>query len=331
MLSVISSAFFTTTEKMAHFGYISLILCLLASANAISRCNDDRDCPEKEYCYDVSHRCSNYTICSRYNRLEGKESARHPSNCGPCISGYEAEISTIGEPNDICKKTVIAQKEDESDTNKTIYTWLYSSMIIIVIGAILLCTFMRKPCKKLLDIHMRKNSSWTNMCNFGPSAPPLGTGSYIEVGGSPHYTAIMNNNDKYMDKNKLVAATPFHNPDWIKPNPNYNEPQEIPEQVLTPEPIPPEEDTNPSSWTPEQTSELVPTRPFAQFNAETRDNAMNAVLVQRNCPAVSTISENNDSTSENTDSQSNSDHIRGPNILISQKITMNVNVVNGDY
>lgn len=59
---------------------------------------------------------------------------------------------------------------------------------------------------------------------------------------------------------------------------------------------------------------------------------MNAVLVQRNCPtAVSTISESNDSTSETTDSQSNSDHIRGPNILISQKITMNVNVVNGDY
>lgn len=63
----------------------------------------------------------------------------------------------------------------------------------------------------------------------------------------------MNNNDKYMDKNRLVAATPFHSPDWIKPNPNYNvhESQEIPEQASTPEPIPPEEDTNPSSWTPE--------------------------------------------------------------------------------
>ena len=80
-----------------------------------------------------------------------------------------------------------------------------------------------------------------------------------------------------------------------------------------------------------QSSGPIASRPFSQFNLEQRDNVMNAVLAQRNCPSVSPILENSDSNSESTDSQSHSDHIRGPNILISQKINVNVNVLNGDF
>ena len=80
-------------------------------------------------------------------------------------------------------------------------------------------------------------------------------GAFIEVGESQHFSTITNNNHNYMDKNKLVAATPFNNPDWIKSNPDYNvqvnDSLDIPEQPASPPTLPPEEDTNPSSWTPE--------------------------------------------------------------------------------
>ncbi|XP_033213285.1 uncharacterized protein LOC117170561 isoform X3 [Belonocnema kinseyi] len=315
-------------------GYFILFLCALATTNAISTCNGDSDCPDNQYCYDVSQHCVNYTKCSRYNRHEGKDHARHPSQCGSCLSGYTAEILSTGETADVCSKTLIAQNGEESIIKKKpLLIWLGSATAICIIAAIIFLILMKKRTGSLLNAHMRDNGcrTWTNI--FGPSAPPLETGAFIEVGESQPYSAITNNNHNYMDKNKLVSATPFNSPDWIKSNPDYdvqvNDSLDIPEQPASPPALPPEEDTNPSSWTPQQTTGPISSRPFSQFSAE-RDNAMNAVLVQRNCPTATPISENGDSTSEATDSQSHSDH-RGPNILISQKITMNVNVLNGDF
>jgi len=53
----------------------------------VEGCKQDEDCPEKQYCYKLSKHCVNYTICSRYNRLETDKLARNPSQCGPCIAG----------------------------------------------------------------------------------------------------------------------------------------------------------------------------------------------------------------------------------------------------
>jgi len=50
-------------------------------------CNEDKDCLDLQYCYDISKRCVNYTLCNTYNRVEAEVHARNPDQCGPCIEG----------------------------------------------------------------------------------------------------------------------------------------------------------------------------------------------------------------------------------------------------
>lgn len=65
---------------------------------------------------------------------------------------------------------------------------------------------------------------------------------------------------------------------------------------------------------------------------------MNTILVQANNPSSSNDStqennnnnNNNGSTSESSNAQNNRENIRISNILISQKISMNVNLLNDD-
>lgn len=75
----------------------------------------------------------------------------------------------------------------------------------------------------------------------------------------PTYTTVYKNKKSSIDKNNLVSAMGYMPPNWITVNPNYeqqlnNEAQGyVSDQVTHPltEPIPPDEDTNPSSWTPQ--------------------------------------------------------------------------------
>lgn len=80
------------------------------------------------------------------------------------------------------------------------------------------------------------------------SGPFIGFGEQINLKN-------MNNNRNEIDKNILVAASPFKAPTWIQINPSYG--RDSPSDHLDPPndqlpaPISQEEDTNPSSWTPE--------------------------------------------------------------------------------
>lgn len=73
------------------------------------------------------------------------------------------------------------------------------------------------------------------------------------------------------------------------------------------------------------------------YEIEQMDNSLNAILVESNNPSSSNPTEensnnnNNDgSTPESSNTQNNREHVRISNILISQKISMNVNLLNGD-
>ena len=68
------------------------------------------------------------------------------------------------------------------------------------------------------------------------------------------------------------------------------------------------------------------------------DNNLNTILIQANDPSSSNSAQeennnnnnNNGSTSESSNTQSGREHVRISNVLISQKISMNVNLLNGD-
>lgn len=68
------------------------------------------------------------------------------------------------------------------------------------------------------------------------------------------------------------------------------------------------------------------------------DNILNTTLIQTDNPSSSNSQEDNnnnntnndDSRSESSNTQNNREHIRISNILISQKISMNVNLLNND-
>lgn len=68
------------------------------------------------------------------------------------------------------------------------------------------------------------------------------------------------------------------------------------------------------------------------------DNNLNTILIQANNPSSSNSTQeennnnnnNNGSTSESSNTQGGREHVRISNVLISQKISMNVNLLNGD-
>ncbi|EZA46918.1 hypothetical protein X777_00686, partial [Ooceraea biroi] len=89
----------------------------------VEACKQDEDCPEKQYCYKLSGHCVNYTICSRYNRVETDKLARNPFQCGPCFEGYTNEVLANGHDGSYCAKKI--QTENSLSTiDQTALIWL---------------------------------------------------------------------------------------------------------------------------------------------------------------------------------------------------------------
>ncbi|XP_072755104.1 uncharacterized protein [Anoplolepis gracilipes] len=96
-------------------------------------CNDDKDCPFEQFCY-VSKRCVDYLDCSRYNRMKGQILAREPSQCGPCIKGYEFEILANGQQTRSCK--YIQNEADVSNKNQV--TIIVVSIVTVILLILIL-------------------------------------------------------------------------------------------------------------------------------------------------------------------------------------------------
>lgn len=257
--------------------------------------------------------------------------SRNPSQCGPCVAGYTAEILITGETATICKKSLEEKAVEKEWIETPLTIWIsVVAVVVFILGAIALF-FMKKRSEDRRGETLKK---WNDcVCVFGPSAPPVPENSpFVVVDTSQPRTICNNNNETSRDSNKLLRARPYNEPDWIRTNPNYGQhfdDAEVSEPTPAPQ-LPPEEDTNPSSWTPEQLSIQVPPRPFSQFSSEQRDNVMNANL-DESCPVVVSESAGSSGSSGSGESRETGDRSRAPNVLISQKITMNLNVLNSDY
>ncbi|CAK9803051.1 hypothetical protein ANTPLA_LOCUS3429 [Anthophora plagiata] len=153
-------------------------------------------------------------------------------------------------------------------------------------------------------------------------------------------TVPFNNNKILKDKNNLVRAAAFTPPDWVRADPNYennlnndnvNEMDQSHSMVELAESA----DNQPDNWTSEQLTIQVPNE------VEQVDNSLNVALIQTNNPPLSNVTEednnndnnnnsNNDSRPESSNTQSSGERVRAPNIWISQKISMNVNLLDSD-
>ncbi|XP_074114485.1 uncharacterized protein LOC141537400 [Cotesia typhae] len=313
----------------------------------IFSCNSDSDCSLHQYCYQLSQQCVNYTVCKRYNRLEGENKAKSESQCGECISGYKAEILATGVPEAFCKKinSVPGTTETPFIDNKTFSIGIYVASGVILL--LLVLSIFTLLVKKRGYIHgnkkwFRQIGSW----NFNPTAPPLDSGEmylstkYYSDDDPPIYSSVINNNNSPTDKNRLVRAAPCHPPTWVDPNPNYrdDDPDTSGNTTTTTSTSTnvfaslqvEDEDTTPSVWTPEEVTVQVPARAFHQFATEQRDNVLNNVLVRGDCSSSSESPEETGPTprAQNNNSRTNNDNYRGPSVQINQMITLNM--VNND-
>ncbi|XP_012288860.1 uncharacterized protein LOC105704330 [Orussus abietinus] len=302
----------------------------MPSLEGRNMCKGDEDCSEKQYCYDVSGFCVDYTLCSRYNRQEAQTYSRHPSQCGPCISGYNAEVLSTGEVSSLCKRITsdLETAELHQNTSNAMFTLVGSISIFVVLGIIISITVLKK-------VFFSRSNDACDKCpstrSFDPSAPPVENNHLIEF-ELPLHPPASNNNENLKDRNKLVNATPFKEPDWIRGNSSYEQHLRADSpnaavQLLPQQQLQSIEESDHNTWSQEQGAVQESSQPFA---VEQRDNDMNAAFNQRIRPLPSSEGEsNNASDSGNSHESDNQSSVR--NFLISQKITMNLNVLNGDY
>lgn len=301
-------------------------------------CRDDGDCSDKQYCYHVSERCVDYTQCNRYNRLENHEKkSRDPSQCGPCLTGYIAEKLGTGEMALFCRKTNAQQDIPEVvklDNTMIIYsvigTFLFS--IIAVFGILL---FKRRRSKRQRNMVKPRDELGV----MEPTAPPLENSPFIRC--KKELSPVPFNNNKILkDKNDLVRAVGFVPPSWVHTNSNYeyDMSNDNVDAIGQQHPVSEPTDNRSNNLMPEQLAYEVTNGNLAGYEIEQADNSLNTILVQANNPSSSNDStqennnnnNNNGSTSESSNTQNNRENIRISNILISQKISMNVNLLNDD-
>lgn len=320
-------------------------------------CREDDDCSDKQYCY-MSGQCVDYTQCSRYNRQEGPRRSRDPSQCGPCLSGYSTEKLGTGGMALLCKKVNLKANSIEPAriSNAVIITYIAGIFIILLIMLILFLFLWKKffPRQEIRCL------PWVEKHHLvQPTAPPAENNPFI-VFPDTATTAPLNNNHKLRDKNLLVRAIPFIERDRVRVNPNYEynlSDDDLNALEESDASIQPPAINNPNSWTPRESAVEIEDASLGDHGLEHRDNAMNTALVRSNYPSSSEVSnignsnieENIDSyqsgntndgsnqdnngnarDSEANDSQNRRERVKASNILITQRISMNINLVNND-
>ncbi|XP_048508919.1 uncharacterized protein LOC105690610 isoform X1 [Athalia rosae] len=318
---------------------VLVFMQLISTTIAQSDCNDDKDCLQNQYCYEASKLCANYTICMRYNRLEGSKPARHGRQCGACLEGYSAV--KITESNQLeaesCTKNAIVHNEN-NDRNtgnnqdgdnvmeKIQYHWLVVLFVGLIISAAS-CGFVKlfSRCKNRdLSADTESNSSRITQTPTEASAPPLSvsqnnnnypfTYGNLEEGVPLTYT---------VNSEVPVKARAFCNPDWVQADPTYNREGNFAIEPAHNNPPSNDEDTVPSSWTPGEVTVSVSNRPFSGLTSEQHDNTTNLALDRLVCPP-STDSQANHEDRQNFNDANPADrrgnHLQQINISINQHI-----------
>ncbi|XP_015123238.1 uncharacterized protein LOC107045455 isoform X2 [Diachasma alloeum] len=312
------------------FGFIMFMAIMALGAATETSCQDEGDCPPHQFCYDVSNICVHYTNCSQYNREEGAEKAQNPSQCGKCLEGYASNTVATGEEEPVCKSKV-QLPVDPPVIDDNSQWWIYMASGIPCVSIVgLLIYFLRKRLTDGDEKWFKTIGTW----KFTPSAPPQENAYHLQ---QPFYTdeeppiysaVITSNNNNNNVKERLVNAMPTTPPSWVQVDPSYDEEDGTVNTsgstaISTTIEVE-DEETTPSSWTPENVSVQVPSRPFLQFAPEQRDNVLNAVLVRGDCGSNSTPQDATPEPSPESREGARGNTYRGPNVQINQMITLNM-------
>ncbi|XP_034936874.1 uncharacterized protein [Chelonus insularis] len=283
-----------------------VILYFIGSINPIAavdkNCENDADCSSNQYCYKTSYKCVNYTKCSIYFRQEGEKQAQSSSQCGPCLPGYTAELLTTGKPAEFCNKNSGHAPNDIIG----VVVYIIGSLAIIIL-IVVVALLLRRPTN---FYNKSKLLPYFKKCSSIPTAPiPDNDNCYSQppyFDGPPDYS-VTNNNHSVKDQNRLLQALPTVTPAWIEKNPNYTGRDDLDASSTVSNNVPEDEETNPSSWTPEGVTTIqVPARPFHQFASEQRDNVINHVTVREDC--ASNSGPNEETTHEPTPEPTDNSH-----------------------
>ncbi|XP_076246295.1 uncharacterized protein LOC143186495 [Calliopsis andreniformis] len=299
-------------------------------------CHNDSDCSAEQYCYQVSERCVDYTICNRYNREENKKRARNPSQCGPCLPGYAAEKLSTGDIATLCRKiNANGSAPDIPQTGNNVTSYLTGSgiFLICILLAMAIGIFYKRWSRRRPK-HQGDLEKYGDLCTVKPSAPPIENCPFIDYGRKLPYVPF--NNKNLQDKNRLVSASGFKAPSWINSNPNYeanlnNDSTNVMEQLQSVTELSSNGD-NSNAWTSEQLTPARGTR--TEYEIEEVDNNANAILSSENISTNesrnyntnngNTNSNNNNSSTSENNSEDDREHVRASNVL---SMSMNLNVL----
>ncbi|XP_011302807.1 uncharacterized protein [Fopius arisanus] len=313
---------------------LMMLMAIMALGAATETpCEDDGDCPPHQFCYDVSNICVNYSNCSQFNREEGEEKAQSPLQCGKCLEGYASNTLATGEEEPVCKRK-IQLPVDPPAMNDTSQWWIWVATGVgssFVVGIVLL--LLRKRLPESHEKWFKAMGTW----KFTPSAPPQENAYRLQQPfytdeEPPIYSSVIttNNNNNINAKERLVNAIPTTPPSWVRVDPSYDEEDgtvntsgsTAVSMTIEVE----EEETTPSSWTPENVTVEVPVRPFLQFGTEQRDNVLNSVLVRGDCRSNSSPTQDTtpEPSPESRERTRGGNTYRGTNVQINQMITLNM-------
>ncbi|XP_011870328.1 PREDICTED: putative uncharacterized protein DDB_G0286901 isoform X2 [Vollenhovia emeryi] len=185
-------------------------------------CENDQECPEKRYCYEVSNLCIEYTNCSLYYRKERDVPARLVENCGDCLSGFLTE--TLSDGSIRCNRDTDVNTDTNQNTNIIIGVSVSVIIIAIIIATILFTFIRKKSCTQCFRFFTqnartqiqtysvaktsRDDTTNNNELNIA-SAPPEEQRSLIKVAEEKYH-----NINRRIINNEHQTATPFVPGQW---------------------------------------------------------------------------------------------------------------------
>ncbi|XP_046487335.1 uncharacterized protein [Neodiprion pinetum] len=269
---------------VAMTSVVTVALILLVTTTAAEDCSTDDDCFKYQYCYETSKKCVNYTQCALFDRQEGQKLARDAKQCGPCLTGFSAEVKTDGHESDTCQKI----EANQYSYNTRLVCGIIVCIVIIAIVAYVIYFVVKSKCwEKLSTCDFERTVSVIK-----PTAPPASSNNNdygdmyelripLQANGSTNYPGAVK------EHYKPVKAQAFQAPEWVNTDANYDS-QESPAALTTTLEIQ-DEETIQSTWTPGQiTSPTVTDRPFASISAEQAENTTNTALdLVTRCPIPS--------------------------------------------
>lgn len=328
------------TKRVQLAVQVTLIACAVLVCTRAESCTRDEDCGKPNtYCYNTGN-CANCTDCKLYSRKPGRECAKHKDQCGDCLPGMEADMNIDGSLS-ICRPIITTEPpdpiEDEGSNIAIIITGIVV-VIVIVVALILIYFCTDWNCCSSCKITVHRFRSKCGNCLMKPDDRPP---PYTERQPTAPPCEEPAPPASDVDISSVVIRPVEHDPPQtanayafpstrVRHSPTYQteEPEPSENDRLVEQPVSHDEDTQPSTWSPNADS----TGPTSFQNSISNLQSLSISQPGEIVPWSETQS--NTSRASSTISV-NIPHNSSGNSGTSTNITMcpqiNLNIVNNNY